>query len=137
MAPGINSFCVDKFGQYDLAVSGCHVYDPNSFRSSFSTGETAPIAINAIKHRNGVRILSDERSNFKIVVQQNSRKDNYVVTEEPNKVNGQFAYRYDFDLRTEEQILVTPESDVMLFDPESKEIVGANDCVEVRILFNQ
>lgn len=132
MAPGINSFCVDKFGQYDISVSGCHTYDSTSLRPSFSTGETAAITINAIKHKNGVRILSDIRNAFQIAVEQNGNANIYNVAEEPNKFNGQFAYRYDFDLRPNERILVTPESDVMLFGPDKSEILGAPDCVEVQ-----
>lgn len=75
--------------------------------------------------------MSDVRSTFKIAVDQNGQRSTFALTEETNKVNGQFAYRYDFDLRPDEQILVTPESDVMLFGPTSKELIGAQDCVEV------
>lgn len=131
LAPGVNAFCVEKFGQYDISLTGCHTYDPQTFRPSFSTGETSPIIINAIKHKNGVRIVSDIRAPFKISVEQNGRKDTYNLVEEANKVDGQFSYRHDFDLRPEEKILVTPESEVMLFSPASTEILGAQDCVEV------
>lgn len=131
LAPGPNTFCVEKFGQYDIVVSGCHTYDNSALRSSFSTGETAPIVINAIKHKSGLRILSDVRNAFQIAVDQNGQRTTYALTEEREKVNGQFAYRFDFDLRPDERILVTPESDVMLFGPASKELVGTQDCVEV------
>lgn len=79
-----------------------------------------------------MRILSDIRNTFNIAVEQNGQRNIYNLAEESTKFNGQFAYRYDFDLRPSEKILVTPESDIMLFGPASTEILGAQDCVEVR-----
>lgn len=131
LAPGVNSFCVDRFGHYDLLFSGCHTYD-TSTPKSFKTGEEKPVAVNAVKHRNGVRILSNIKSSFKVLVElEDSGKNEIVFTEEPTKVNGMTAYRYDFDLKPSAQLTVTPQSDTVLFNPVSKQIFGANDCVEV------
>lgn len=135
LAPGINSFCVDKFGYYDLSFSGCHTYDSTTSQS-FKTGEEKPVAVNAAKHRNGVRILSDIKSTFKVLVElEHGEKNVIAFTEESAKVNGKFAYRHDFDLQPSAKLLLKPQSETVLFTPESKEIYGANDCVEVRIFF--
>lgn len=134
LAPGINSFCVDKFGYYDLTFSGCHTYDSTTTKS-FKTGEEKPVAVNAVKHRNGVRILSDIKSTFKVLVEsENGEKSVVAFNEESAKVNEKFAYRHDFDLQASVKLTLTPQSDTVLFTPKSKEINGANDCVEVRIL---
>lgn len=131
LAPGLNSFCVDKLCDYDLTFSGCHTYDPKTLRTSFRPGDSSPILVNAIKHKNGLQILSNVKGPFKVLVEQKNEKKYYNLVEQPNKVNGQFVYRYEFELGAEERLLVTPQSDIMLFTPESKEIFGANDCIEV------
>lgn len=134
LAPGINSFCVDKFGHYDLSFSGCHTYD-SSTPKSFKTGVSSPVSVNAVKHRNGVRILSDIKSTFKVLVESEHGEKNVVAfTEESTKVNGKFAYRHDFDLQPSSKLIMTPQSETVLFSPQSKEIQGATDCVEVRKL---
>lgn len=133
LAPGINSFCVDRFGYYDLSFSGCHSYDSTTPKS-FKTGEEKPVTVNAVKHRNGVRILSDIKSAFKVLVESETGDKNVVTfTEESTKISGKFAYRYDFDLQVAAKLTLTPQSDTILFTPKSKEIYGASDCVEVRI----
>lgn len=131
LAPGINSFCVDRFGTYNLLFSGCHTYDSNT-PTLFKTGDKNPVIVNAIKHRNGVRILSDVRSVFKVLVEmENGDKQHITFIEEPNKVNNQYTYRYDFDLQQTEKLTLTPQSDIVLFSPQSREILGASDCIEV------
>lgn len=132
LAPGINSFCVDKFGQYDLRFSGCHSYDAST-ATSFRSGEEQPVNVNAVKHRNGVRILSDMKSTYKVLVEFENGEKNYInFAEEPTKVNGKYAYRHDFDLQPSAKLIITPQSDTALFSPKSKEIYGSVDCVEVR-----
>lgn len=133
LAPGINSFCVDKFGYYDIKFSGCHSYD-ESTPSSFKTGADNNVNVRAVKHRNGIRILSDIKSKFIVFVEdENGEKSFIEFIEESTKVNGKHAYRFDFDLKPLSKIILTPKSDTVLFDPESKAIFGANDCTEVII----
>lgn len=131
LAPGINSFCVDKYGHYDLSFASCHTYD-SSTSKSFKTGNENAVVINAVKHRNGVRILANIKSTFKVLVEtENDDKRTVHFVEEPKKVNNQFAYRYDFDLQPSERLTLTPQSDIVLFTPQSTDIFGASDCIEV------
>lgn len=135
LAPGINSFCVDKFGHYDLSFSGCHTYDASTPKS-FKTGEERPVSVNAVKHRNGVRILTDIKSIYKVLVEtENGEKNVIVFEEDATKINGKFAYRHDFDLKPLAKLIVTPQSDTVLFSPQTQDIFGSNDCVEVRKLY--
>lgn len=132
LTPGPNSFCVEQFGVYDLTFTGCHVYDKSS-HSSFQTGEEKSITVTALKHRNGVKILSDIRSTHRALVENNGEKKSVIFTEETEKENGRFSYRYDFDLKHQERIIITPESEIVLFSPTSSELIGADDCVEVSL----
>lgn len=133
LAPGINSFCVDKFGQYNLKFSGCHTYDSTTTKS-FKTGIEHPMAVNAVKHRNGVRIVSDTRTTFKVLSEQeNGEKHVITFAEAVDEQHGanQFVYRYNFDLKQNEKLTLTPQGETVLFAPQSKEISGAADCIEV------
>lgn len=133
MTPGVNSFCVDQFGVYDLTFAGCHTYD-SSTQSSFRTGEELPFSVTAAEHRNGVRIVSAIRSTHKALIESNGEKKTVTFVEETEKVNGHFSYRYDFDLKHRERVVITPESEIVLFSPASAELIGADDCVEVRLV---
>lgn len=134
LAPGLSSFCVEKFGQYDVTFAGCHTYGADIPRS-FHTGDEIPLAINAVKHSNGIRILSDVKSTFKVLIEQRGAKRYISPSEEEQKLNGQFSYRYHFDLKHNERLLLTPESEIMLFTPAKAELIGADDCVEVCFIF--
>lgn len=131
LVPGINSFCVDKYGVYDLSFSSCHSYDSTTSKT-FKTGNENPVTVKAVKHRNGILILSNIKSTFKVSIESDDQpKRTVTFVEEPNKVNNQFAYRYDFDLQPYERWTVTPESEIVLFSPQSTVLIGANDCIEV------
>lgn len=133
LAPGINSFCVDKFGEYDLKFIGCHTYDASATKS-FKTGVEHPVAVNAVQHRNGVQIVSDTKTKFNVLaVRENGEKQLIAFTEAPNKQTDakQFVYHHNFDLKHNEKITLTPQGETVLFAPQSKDITGANDCIEV------
>lgn len=132
LVPGLNSFCVPKSGQYDISFIGCHYYDEN-LPTTLHTNDRSPITITATKHRNVVRVLSNEKTPFKFLITKDDdgTTETVIPTLDPEKINGQWSYRYDFRLKSDERIVVTPQSDIMLVKPISQEIFGGNDCVDV------
>lgn len=135
LSVGQNTFCVGKSGVYDISLTGCHYYDAQSTVKSFTTNSPAPITITALKHRTGVRILSEEQTNYKINVQIGEKKETITPIEETNKVDGYFSYKHYFNLKADDLVKMLPKSDFMLFKPEYKEIIGGNDCVDVAFSF--
>lgn len=135
LTAGVNSLCVPKHGTYDVKYAGCHTFDTNT-ATAFSTSSLVPITVNADKHKQGVRILSEVSNTYSAVIEQDGDKiDEIRLKEESHKVDGYFSYRHDFYLKQGEKIKVSPSSGSMLFKPDSKEIVGSNDCVEVAFNF--
>lgn len=130
LTAGLNSFCVDRYGVYDLTFTSCHTYDASA-SNSFRTGDETPLNIKALKHRNGVQIFSDIRSSFVALIERNGEKQHISFAEGTQTTDGKFSYRYDFDLKHGERVVVTPESDIVLFTPASAQLIGADDCVEV------
>uniref|UniRef100_A0A336LL39 CSON013705 protein n=1 Tax=Culicoides sonorensis TaxID=179676 RepID=A0A336LL39_CULSO len=135
LIPGVNSLCVPKQGAYDIKYSGCHTFDINT-PNTFSTSNLVPISVNAHKHKHGVRILSEVSNLYSAIIEKDGEKiDEIKLLEESHKVDGYFSYRYDFYLAQGEKIKMIPSSGSMLFKPDSKEIIGSNDCVDVAFNF--
>lgn len=136
---GLNTFCASRFGQYAVDFIGCHEYDPRELPSTINIADHAPITINAIKHRTAIQILSAVPAKFGLDIYggpvDDAKKNVQLTTAEANKVNGLFSYRYSFSLRPEERVTLRPYSDEMLFHPQSADVVGDNDCVDVRQRF--
>lgn len=115
-------------------MSGCHSYSEHDLPTYFHTTETTPIVFNAIQHKNGVRILSEVPSAHKLLVEGLRIKEQVQLVAEEGKVDGFYAYRYDFNLHPEERVTLKPISETMLFNPVVTKIVGATDCVDVSLL---
>ncbi|KAG5674083.1 hypothetical protein PVAND_004070 [Polypedilum vanderplanki] len=135
LSSGANEICVEKSGTYDLKITGCHVYEENT--KVLSTKNKSPVYINALKHRNGIRILSEMNQQFTIEVQyEDEKKEVLKPVELSERVDGYAAYKLYLDLKSGETIKLTPKSEQMLFKPPSTEIRGAAaDCVDVAFNF--
>ncbi|XP_037806590.1 nodal modulator 1 isoform X2 [Lucilia sericata] len=135
---GVNTFCVPKFGSYKIKLEGCHLYNDNELPSTFDTSNTNPIIINAKAHKVGVRVLSPDSSvdSLQLTVESTTLGKQVVKPiAESHKVDGKYAYRFETHLKPEEVLRITPKSDILLFEPTTKEIVGTNDCVDVAFNF--
>lgn len=112
-------------------MSGCHTYDekPKSFSVS------APLTLNAVKHRHGIRILSETSSNFTIAVERNNKEEILSIPPESTKVDGYFSYKHDFDLVPFEIVKLRPRSESMLFKPDFKKLTASDDCMDVAFNF--
>lgn len=126
--------CVPKAGTYDLKVSGCHTFDEDS--KVLSTKSQAPIYINAIKHRNGIWILSEIEQVFTIDAEfEDGSKQVLRPAKQAEKVDGYVAYNINLDLKAGERVKLSPKSEQMLFKPDQTESKGAPDCVDVGFNF--
>ncbi|KAH8269451.1 hypothetical protein KR018_003390 [Drosophila ironensis] len=139
IASGVNTFCVNKYGSYDFKLEGCHTYD-STLPSKFITPEPEQLQtliINAVAHKTGVRVLSTEPTadSIKLVLESEAGREVITPVAESHKVDGKFAYRYDTYLKPEQVLRITPVSDVLLFAPQQKEIVGGSDCVDIAFNF--
>lgn len=134
LSSGANVLCVPVAGTYDLKVSGCHTYDEKS--KVMSTKDLSPIHINAVKHRNGIRILSEIDQVFTIDAEfEDGSKILLKPTKLADKVDGYVAYNVNLDLKSGEQLKLVPHSEQMLFKPDQTSMIGAADCVIVAFNF--
>lgn len=136
LLPGLNTINLSAFGTYAVRFVGCHTYDSAELPTAIHIAHHAPLTINAIAHRTGVRILSDDAAaTFELRAEGKNWAENVALVPERQRVGSLYAYRYDFDLKPEERVTLLPRSDTMLFQPERHELVGAHDCVETAFTF--
>ncbi|XP_055379497.1 BOS complex subunit NOMO1 [Condylostylus longicornis] len=133
---GVNTFCVPRSGEYSFTLEGCHTY-LSDIPTSFTTNDKNPVVLTAVAHKIGIRVLSPESNivSLKLQIETSTGKEIVTPISESHKVDGYHSYRYDMFLKPEEQIIITPQSNLMLFKPEMKEIVGGNDCIDVAFNF--
>lgn len=117
-----------------MKVSGCHIFEEDT--KVLSTKSTSPIHVTAIKHKNGIRILSEISQQFNIEVQyEDDSKDILKPVEQKERVDGYVAYNLNLNIKNGEVVKLTPKSEQMLFKPSSTELKGASDCVDVAVNF--
>lgn len=134
MTSGANVLCVSNAGTYDLKVSGCHTFDENT--KVLSTESQTPVYVNAIKHRNGIRILSEIDQQFSIDAEfEDGTKQVLKPSKQSDKVDGYVAYNINLDLKAGERVKLAPKSEQMLFKPDQSEWKGASDCLNVAFNF--
>lgn len=117
-----------------MKVSGCHTFEEDT--KVLSTKSTSPIHVTAIKHKNGIRILSEINQLFNIEVQyEDESKEILKPVEQQDRVDGYVAYNLNLNLKSGEAVKLTPKSEQMLFKPSSTDLKGASDCVDVAFNF--
>lgn len=87
-------------------------------------------------HRNGIRILSEIEQFFVIeAVFDDGSKQQLKPVKQSAKVDGYVAYDINMDLKSGEHVKLSPHSEEMLFKPDTTDLFGANDCVNVAFNF--
>lgn len=89
-----------------------------------------------MKHKNGIRILSEIDQLFAIDAEfDDGSKQTLKPMKQGDKVDGYVAYNINIDLKSGERVKLTPRSEQMLFKPDQTEWKGAADCVDVAFNF--
>lgn len=137
LTPGLNTICVQSVGVYSIQVDGCHRYDANELPRTINIADNAPITVNAIKHRTGIRVLSAVNvERFELRAESKDWAETILMVKLAEKdASGKFVYRHEFELKPEERVTLVPSSNDMLFAPARKEIVGQHDCVDTIFTF--
>lgn len=130
LTSGMNTFCVQKAGSYEIELSGCHKYGAD-VPKAFTTSDPAPVSLTALSHRHTVKILAEEKYTYKTKVTSKSGTETIEFISSEQRAEGAHVYRYDFFLEQGERITLDPVSDIMLFTPTTLEVTGGSDCVDV------
>uniref|UniRef100_A0A182JRR9 SD-repeat containing protein B domain-containing protein n=1 Tax=Anopheles christyi TaxID=43041 RepID=A0A182JRR9_9DIPT len=132
LTTGMNMFCVKRSGTYEMHLSGCHRF-AESTPTEFSTASTAPFSVNAKSHRNVVKLVAEEKEQYRVKVLRDGDSTGELVDLEltDSRTDVGYVYRKEFFLEHGERITLVPESDIMLFYPTQLVVTGGNDCADV------
>lgn len=133
---GVNTLCVSKAGEYSIKLESCHLYE-STLPKTFNTYDKNPVMFTAVAHKIGVRVLSTEQNidSLQLLIESKSGIKKVTLVSESHKVDNYHSFRYDTFLKPEETIIIKPQSNIMLFKPNTKELVGGNECIDIAFNF--
>lgn len=128
---GANDFCVPSAGSYSVQFHGCHNSDASKpILSSIKTGADTPFTVAFNRHRNGFKIVTDQRESFQVQIEGAGQKQ--TVDWKSLELLSGTIYRHVLELKDGESVTITPTSETLIFKPTSYELGGGSDCVDDR-----
>ncbi|KAF7996738.1 hypothetical protein HCN44_002384 [Aphidius gifuensis] len=136
--------CVKNYGEYIFTPKGCHIYQQKTYK--WNTNNQQPIILSAIEHRHKGRIVvpihgttseADKQHDIKVnVVMENN--NNKIIPTIVKKVANQGVYRYTFEFngKSDTTYIITPISDIIIFNHASIKVIGKDDCNDDVATFN-
>lgn len=135
---GSNVHCLAKSGRYRFIAIGCHGYEPKSVEWSTSSSRASvqsPIVFNAITHAHGVQVISDDKSaQVQLYIKETQTKLDPLKTS-PTGANA-VIHHFTLQLQQHQTVTIHPQSQLLLFKPESLQLVGSSDCVPIAAKIN-
>ncbi|XP_008559484.1 nodal modulator 3 [Microplitis demolitor] len=123
---GSTRHCVSSPGEYKFIPKSCHIYAKDSY--TWDTKTQAPIILSSTEHRHRGKILSKAGvDNVKVKIESGGE----LTTIGPlkyTKTGDSYRYNFDFNANTDTTYVITPISDILLFNPSSLKVIGSNDC---------
>ncbi|XP_015179273.1 PREDICTED: nodal modulator 1 [Polistes dominula] len=126
LSKGSTRHCVSKSGEYSFTPKGCHVYDKETF--VWDTSNSSPIILTSTEHRHLGNIISSSALDG-VKVKIESTSGNIIIGPlKYIKKGNNFKYEFEFTTKTDNVYIITPLSDMLLFNPPSVKVLGVNEC---------
>ncbi|KAH0554100.1 nodal modulator 3 [Cotesia glomerata] len=123
---GSTRHCVSSPGEYKFIPKSCHVYAKDSY--TWDTKTQQPIILSSTEHRHRGKIISNAGvDNVKIKIESGGDSTTFGPLKY-TKTGDSYRYNFEFNAHTDSTYVITPISDIMLFNPSSLKVVGSNDC---------
>ncbi|XP_038065332.1 nodal modulator 1-like isoform X2 [Patiria miniata] len=152
LAKGLNQFCLERSGSYQLTPLSCHKFDQESY--NFDTSSPAMLALTATKHlMTGAIVAKQPSSDITVSIRSSieaeplvhlgplksqkeleeeakpkakpTKKGKATAAEEETKVvedTGPSVYEFTYWARNGERLEITPSSKVILFYPAKAQV---------------
>ncbi|XP_046603692.1 nodal modulator 2 [Neodiprion virginianus] len=126
LSKGSTRHCTSAPGEYRFVPKSCHVYPRSEY--TWDTNSLAPVILSSTEHSHKGNIIStDVVDGLKVKIEH--AEDplilgplNYV------KEGNSYKYKFEFNANTDNEYIVTPLSEILLFSPSSLIVIGENDC---------
>ncbi|XP_039273388.2 BOS complex subunit NOMO1-like [Styela clava] len=127
---GRNQLCLAKPGKYKLEARSCHKFEQQSV--IYETGHPQPVVMQAVNHEMKLRVESTHADKLlKFVIKSNAESQDTILKPSVMKEKNSESYIYSsqYLAKDNEQLVITPTSETLLFDPKSVNVVvKAEDC---------
>lgn len=125
LTKGKNQLCLAEPGNYILEVKSCHMFKQQ--RIVYNTSNPQDIVLQAFAHMTTTRITSTHTDpHMRFIIKSKTRDKEFKMTpelEQKEDKSENFNYVIRYQARENEKLIMTPVSDILLFEPESVMVV--------------
>ncbi|XP_011500341.1 PREDICTED: nodal modulator 3 [Ceratosolen solmsi marchali] len=129
LVKGSTRHCIPVSGKYDFHPKGCHKYSKSVY--TWNTNERTPIILSSTEHlQKGIILSPIAIDGVSVRIEAESEAQIPIVLSDlkPIREGQLYKYIFSFNAISGEKYVISPSSEVLLFDPSSLKITGPDDC---------
>ncbi|XP_012258084.2 nodal modulator 3 [Athalia rosae] len=123
---GSTRHCASTPGEYQFVPKSCHVYARSAY--TWDTSSLSPVILSSTEHSHKGSIISSDVVNGLKVQIEGTGDPTILGPLKPVKEGDLYKYEFEFNANTDNEYVITPLSDILLFTPSSTMVLGENDC---------
>jgi len=132
---GHSSHCMPSSGSYKLTTSSCHIFQPDTTSSSWSSGQE--VRLRAVRHLVSGRVTSVEQiPDLQMMVTVTSTQEvQTIALTSPENRDGLFYYKFGHNANPYEELTMEPIAAKFLISPTKLHVQVADDCQQDSVIF--
>jgi len=130
---GHSTHCMPSPGSYKLTTSSCHLFNPDTSSSSWSSGQE--VRLRAVRHLVSGRVTSvEEIPDLQMMVTSQQEAHTIALTSPENR-EGLFYYKFGHNASPYEELTMEPISAKFLISPAKLHVRVEDDCQPDSVIF--
>jgi len=130
---GHSSHCMPSPGPYKLSTSSCHIFQPDTTSSSWSSGQE--VRLRAVRHLVSGRVTSvEEIPDLQMMVTSQQEVQTIALTSPENR-EGLFYYKFGHNANPYEELTMEPIAAKFLLSPAKLHVRVEDDCQLDSVIF--
>ena len=130
---GHSSHCMPSPGPYKLTTSSCHIFNPDTTSSTWSTGQE--VRLRAVRHLVSGRVTSvEEIPDLQMMVTSQQEVQTIALTSPENR-EGLFYYKFGHNANPYEEFTMEPIAAKFLIKPAKLHVRVEDDCQLDSVVF--
>ncbi|XP_055331310.1 BOS complex subunit NOMO3-like [Paramacrobiotus metropolitanus] len=135
---GFTELCLPDAGEYDIEPKSCHKFEHDTY--TFNTDSPVRLSLHATGHLTNISVnTDDDKGLFKLRVKRTSDGSSSIFTPSaPPKLISPETFQYSFleYFPAEENLVLFPSSETLLFKPNQMELAVTDQCDKNVIVLN-
>jgi len=130
---GHSTHCMPSSGSYKLTTSSCHMFNPDTTSSTWSTGQE--VRLRAVRHLVSGRVTSvEEIPDLQMMVTSQQEVQTIALTSPENR-EGLFYYKFGHNANPYEEFTMEPIAAKFLIKPSKLHVRVEDDCQLDSVVF--